>query len=362
MKVSKILTQEMGIDLNFSGVEFSLFPLATTFKNVKLLKNDPNLLNLTINTKELVVSFKYSSFLKSVVEINDVEIKDGSVYLNLLKESKNDFNIDTLKTAEVFESYLEVYSKLPVMINNLSLENIDLDFDDIKTHINEINLSPSKTKIQLDADLTNFTYKHQLKDVSVVEIDSIVAKASIRSEAWRLEYLNVKDESNDISLKGIINNERNGLNLKSTADLKINAKELLNHLHGIPKEIKEVEGDFQINVNTYGLVKNQSMEMKASIDNLKSPYINLENVEANLSKFNDEISLIKLKVKNKEERYELRKSETFFNIKKNKFTNFKFQLKVKDAFTNTFLYAIDDVLRSFKGNVSGNLYVDLLGD
>jgi len=102
LKVSKILTEKAGAKLSFTGVDFSLFPLSTTFKNVKVTKNDPALLDVAIVAEELEVAFTYSSFIASELEIDEFSLRSGSVDLITYKKKAFDIVFRYLKTKEIY--------------------------------------------------------------------------------------------------------------------------------------------------------------------------------------------------------------------------------------------------------------------
>lgn len=356
-RVSEILTKKMGAELNFSGVEFSLIPLSTTFKNVYLVKNDPALLDIKIEARELEVNFEYSSFLSNNLEIDEVKISNGSIDLKINQKSNEPINFKKIKTEEVFSDYLEILKELPVRINDLVLENIDFKSAPFETHVNEISLSPNKSKITLEVDISNFKYAHTIKNLNKIEIDSIKAKATLRSESWRVDYLNVIDGKQSISFKGIVNNEKDGLNLKSSSELSLDGEELLTFFLKLPKEMYSISGQGSFYITTFGNLFNQHITTKADLKDVVTPWIKLQKVNTQIIKNNNSISVIKLLARNNKEQYELRKSEVVFDLKKKKFTNSEFALKIKDAEANTFLYAIEDSLKSLKGSVTGNVYV-----
>ena len=78
-KVSEILTKKFGAKLAFTGVDFNIFPPSTIFKNVHIVKNDPQLIDIDLNVEELIVSFTYSSFFSSELEVDDLVLKNGAL-------------------------------------------------------------------------------------------------------------------------------------------------------------------------------------------------------------------------------------------------------------------------------------------
>src|SRR5689334_19483355 len=78
-RVSEILTKKIGAKLSFTGVDFNMFPPSTVFKNVHIEKNDPTSADIDLSLEELAVSFTYSSFFASNLEVDDLILKNGSL-------------------------------------------------------------------------------------------------------------------------------------------------------------------------------------------------------------------------------------------------------------------------------------------
>ena len=359
LRVSKELFQKTGTDLKFDSVEFSLFPLKTVFKNVELFKNDPTLLKIAVTTKQLEVKFSYSSFLVRSLQIKEIEIYSGKVDLDIYKKSNEKFEIEKFSTSDFFEDYDLIYSQLPVRINNLSVHDVDLRVDQFRTFIKEADLSPNKNKIGIDVELLDVNYDLPDFKIYPLHLDSLKLKASLRSEAWRVETFEALERSQKIQIKGILNNEKNGLHLKTSGEIALDGEEVVEKLDYEKKMLKGIEGDFKIKFNSFGLLLDQTITTDIEVFNAASQWVKLEYIKAQLIKKKNFIELSKFTANNNDENYLLKKSENIFDLKKGKFTDFNIKARLQNAYTNTFLYAIHDSLSILKGRVSGDIDIKL---
>lgn len=359
LRVSKELFQKTGTDLKFDSVEFRLFPLKTVFKNVKIFKNDPSLLKIAVETKQLEVKFSYSSFLTRALQIKEIEILNGKIDLDLYKKSEEKFEIEKFNTSDFFDEYIKVYSQLPVRINNLSIHNVDLRVDQFRVLIKEANLSPNKNKIGIDVDLSELSYDLPDFKIYPLRLDSLKLKANLRSEAWRVEFFELTERSQKVQVKGILNNEKDGLHLKTSGEISLDGEEVITALNFEKEILKGIEGDFKVKFNSFGLLLNQTVTTDLEIFNASSQWVKLEYVKAQFIKKKNLVELSKFTAKNNNESYLLKKAENIFDLKKVKFTDFNLKTKLQNAYTNTFLYAIHDTLSILKGTITADVDVRL---
>ena len=354
MKVSKILTQKFGAQLSFSGVDFSLVPLSTTFKNVHVVKKDPTLLDVEVVAKELEVAFTYASFISSELEIDEVSVRDGSVDLDIYKKSEEDTIVRELKTREIFAKYTEVLTSLPVRLNILDLEKIKLDIDTTSLYVNKILVSPSRKGVRVKGDVSDLSIQHDSPDLAPVNITKIQLLGAMEKEEWRIDELKVEKDQNIVELKGAAFNEGSLLHLKTTGSLTANAESVLSNFKTLPSDIKAIKGDLKGEFETSGVIDNPDVTLTFHATNADTPWIKLQAVEGTVAKKKNFLIAQKLQAKNGIEEYLLRKPQAFLDLNTGKFTDFNFSLRLKNAFTNTFLLAAKDSLETLKGSVSGD--------
>ena len=362
MKVSKILTQKFGAQLSFSGVDFSLVPLSTTFKNVHVVKKDPTLLDVEVVAKELEVAFTYASFISSELEIDEVSVRDGSVDLDIYKKSEEDTIVRELKTREIFAKYTEVLTSLPVRLNILDLEKIKLDIDTTSLYVNKILVSPSRKGVRVKGDVSDLSIQHDSPDLAPVNITKIQLLGAMEKEEWRIDELKVEKDQNIVELKGAAFNEGSLLHLKTTGSLTANAESVLSNFKTLPSDIKAIKGDLKGEFETSGVIDNPDVTLTFHATNADTPWIKLQAVEGTVAKKKNFLIAQKLQAKNGIEEYLLRKPQAFLDLNTGKFTDFNFSLRLKNAFTNTFLLAAKDSLETLKGSVSGDVEAALFSN
>lgn len=362
LKVSKILTEKAGARLSFTGVDFSLFPLSTTFKNIKISKSDPTLLDVGIVAEELEVAFTYSSFIASELEIDEFSLRNGTVNLTTYKKDDSDIVLRNLKTKEIFIKYTEMLTNIPVRLNILTLENIQLIVDKTTMDVNRLTFSPQRLRARLKADVANLKVAHDNKDLPPIEINKIQLLASMEKDEWRVEDLKVVQNQNEATIRGVAFNESGTLRLNSNGTLKVNAESILSTLKMLPEDIRSIQGDAEGKFETTGMIDDPDATVTFTAKNVITEWIELEVVAGVVSKKKNLIVANKLNATRGVESYSLRKPQAFYDLKVEKFTNFNFSLRLQNAYTDTFLLSAKDSLGTLKGSLTGDIEASLFED
>lgn len=362
LKVSKILTEKAGARLSFTGVDFSLFPLATTFKNVKIIKADPTLLDVSIEVEGLEVVFTYSSFISNNLEIDEVNFKNGTIDLDIYKKSAEEINVKELKTRELFAQYNSFLSKLPIRFNIISLDNIKLKIDENSMFVNHLSFSPHKFKIRLKADVSDVFVHHNGPVLTPISLSRLEVLLSADKEEWRIEDLKIKKDSNSVLFRGVAFNENGFLNVNSSGNIKGNAESVLKEFKTLPNEFKTIKGNLEGKFETTGVVDDPNITLSFHSTSIETPWIKLTSADGVISKKKNLLFLSKIVARNNQEVYLLKNQQSFYDLGKKKFTNFNFSLHLDNAYTDTFLKAAKDALGTFKGYLTGNAEVSLFDD
>ena len=362
LKVSKILTEKAGAKLNFTGVDFSLFPLSTTFKNVVISKMDPALLDISIEAEELEVAFTYSSFISSDLEVDEVSIRNGAVKLNIYKKTEADIIVRELKTREIFLKYRELLGQLPVRLNIVTLENIKLKIDKTSLLINRLSFSPQKLKIRLKATLSDILINHDNPDLPPMALSKIEGLVSMEKEEWRVENLKMLKNKNEVLIRGVAFNENGWLNFNSNGSFLLNTESVLGEFKKLPEDFKHIKGDVEGKFESTGVVDDPNVTLSFSAKKIETPWIKLASATGTITKSKQIISVLKIRAVNNQEVYLLKKPQSFYDLTKNQFTNFNFNLSLQNAYTETFLYSARDSLKTLKGYLTGDAEVSLFDD
>lgn len=362
LKVSKILTEKAGAKLSFSGVTFSLVPLSTTFKNVKITKKDPALMDVDVEAAELQVVFTYSSFIASEPEIDEINIRDGALDLSIHKKSEEDIVFRKLKTREIFSKYTEILNQIPIRLDLITLEKIKVKIDQTQLFVNQASFSPQKLKARFKADISDLKVAHDNKDLGPIELSNIQLLFSANKDEWRVDSLKVTKDKNVINVRAVAFNEGAFLYLNSNGSMNINVEEILGMVKTLPKEIASIKGNVEGKFTTTGIIDNPDGSTVFIGRKVDTAWIKLDVVTASLSKKKGLIIAEKLSAAKDSESYLLKKPQAFFDLKAGKFTNFNFSLKLQNAFTDTFLYSTRSSLGTLKGYLTGDVEAALFED
>lgn len=354
IKVSKILTEKFGAKLNFTAVDFSLFPLATIFKNVKISKQDPEMLDVELSLEEFEVAFTYSSFMASELEIDEVSLRNGALKLKINKKSDENINWEQLNIKEIYAAYVEAIGSLPIRLNILSAENVIAEVDNYKAYIKKIAVSLQKKKVRLKFDATDVELDREISIFkNAIKLDSANGLIDLQKDEWRVEALNVAAPNYSFGIRGKVFNQSKYLVVKASGELDALFEKVMDLFKSVPQDFLSIKGSVASSFEIEGLAINPNGKIKIEAQNVQSEWINLKNISAVIKKTKDLIIAEKIEAKNNKEEYKLLRPEAFFNLTKNKFTDFKFKLYLKNAFTNTFLFSIKDTLGDVKGHLTG---------
>jgi hypothetical protein len=362
-KVSEVLTQKLGTNLIFKGVSFSLFPLATTFHNVKIVKTEKDSFDLNLSVEKLIITFTYSSFISSDFEIENLEAVNGSLGLKVIEdETEDSFDLNKIKTKEVYAKYLDVLNKIPIKFNLISLKNIDLTINQASLRVNFVSISPLKLTLRSKVSLANLKIDHQNENYPKNIFDTFQSTFELKKNTWNFDKMIIKRDRELLESSGAFFNERGGLNLKSKGHLEGSAGNVLVSFKKIPDDIKKINTDVKIEYWTEGVVDDPNVKANFLAERIETPWIVLEKVRGTFLKKNNLLYLENITALNHQESYEIKKQASFFDLATGKFTDFTFDLKMKNAFTNTFLLSAKESLGQVKAFLSGRALVKLYSD
>lgn len=362
VKVSKILTEKAGAKLNFTGVAFSLFPLSTTFKNVTISKHDPKLFDLDLSAKELEVAFTYSSFIASELEIDEVNVREGSAAFKIYKKSEDDIILRELKTREIFAKYLGILSSIPVRFNIITLENMKVAVDEYSGHVSRLSLSPQKKQLRVKAEIKDVLIRDKVFGETGFSLSQARVLGSLERDELRIDSLDVGKDANTLALNASLFNKGDTLFITSKGNLKADFQEVIKDVRNLPAVMKGISGLVDGNFDASGVVDDPDVNLSFKAQDVVTEWIKLKNAEGTISKNKNELVVQSLYATNGEEVYQLKKSQAFYDLVKKEFTNFRFSLSVKDALTGTFLYSIRDSLGTLKGSLTGDIEASLYDD
>jgi translocation and assembly module TamB len=355
-KVSNILTKKIGATLKFERVEFGMFPPSTIFKNVQLIKEEKNKFGVNLSLEEFAVNFTYGSFFSSNLEIEELVLKSGTVKLNIVENpDEPDIEWRKLKIKKLFTQYQDIVASSPVKINLVKFEGLKAEINEFNFNIKNITISPLKKNLRAKFDVDELVIAKDLANLKVLPVKKLKFNLHASKDDIIINDLFIADINSSIKLNGKIYEDVDNLN--SSLNININSKigYLKSYLKERIKDFESFEGDVNLDVVMSGNIWHPNFDSEVLLENFKSEYINLLNVKASIFKRNHIVGVNKFKALNGKEEYSMVKPVGVFDLNKNQFIKSKAILNLKNAFTNTFLFAIKDSLDVLKGYVSGKV-------
>jgi translocation and assembly module TamB len=343
----------MGAGLAFKKVEFGLFPPSTSFKEVTLSFPHKNKFGANLTLQEFGVYFTYASLFSSKLEIDELELKRGSIKAEIDKDNTTpDIDWKKIDTKEIFAKYASIYSQLPVHVNVLRLTEVETQINNVTFSAHSISLTPHKTIVRAKMNITKFHIKK-----TEISFDSIKILAAFEKESWKLDELNVDDKNNSLNISATITSPRKYLEAKSLGKYNFNLDSLPSYFTGLPKNIADLKGQVTGNFTASGNIFDPNINTNIVAQSIQSTWINLEFLKLSLFKKKNIISVGAVEAKNKNETYKIKSTEALYDIHRNLFLNAKAEAELTNAETNTFLYTIRDSLEVFKGKITGKVVV-----
>ncbi len=356
-KVSEILTKKFGAKLSFTGVDFSIFPPSTIFKNVHIEKNDPSVANIELDVEKLSVSFTYSSFFSSDLKIDDLALENGALKIITSKTETPDINWKELNTSKVFEKYTDILKKSPLQLNVARITNLNIQLDESSFLLNALSFAPHYTDVLFSAKASQIFIDHKLKLITPFNLDRGEFVLSLTSEKWIVESLHLENKQNKIDLNAEIFNRQSTLQVNTNSKFDMQIESLTPFFPSLPKEYASLKGNIVGRMSSRGDLENPDAELTLEAKQFKSEWIELQNIKTVLKKKKNILIVEKFNAQNINERYELLKSQSIFDTDKKVFLPMKVPLYLKEAFTNTFLYSLKDSLEPLKGYLTGKIEV-----
>ncbi len=362
LKVSEILTKKAGAKLSFDGVDFNFFPPATIFKNVKVTKNDPTAFELKLEAKEVKVSFTYSSFISSDLEIDELSLKDGAVNVQIAKIDTPEIKWGELNTIEVFKKYSLLLQELPIHLNIANVENMKLSIDHSIAFVKMLSIAPHKKELKLKTQLLDIKINNQQNKATSIEFESVNTLFTMNKSKFKFDNLEIMNKDGSLVAKALFFNKAKKLETFSEVNFKFNAKNVIeNYLQNL-KSFSSIQGLANGRMKVTGSVIDPAIVLDVNFSKFNSPWVQMASVKINLKNKKNVIFLEQLLAQNGEEEYSLLKAYPVYDLNKKIFIKGKISLYLKNAFTNNFLYSIKESMSGLKSYFTGKVDVSWNGD
>lgn len=343
-------------DFSFESEEtdlilFSSFPLSKlSFDNVKISSDNDTISNIKYNifSNNILATINLPRYIfYKEIKIELLEIKDGSIYMSPVKESKKKENVKSANT----ESLL-------LEINRFSLRNFNINYEDKASKttniidIESIKLNLSKAENFLELNIKGNGEVKLLFEEKINFLEAFNIDASLENVD---SILNIKKgvvsiSGNKFSILGSLNLDEKKINTSLTAsNLRIeNLKKYVQDKTWYADNIKNIQGRSNLKIF------------------LSGEYNNINNL-----KINGSGSVKNIEIKLQEENNSIKINDANFIFKSNQLSNYKSYIYDVEKFTASFkdftLYGDGNITNfsnpiiksniSFSGNVTSlNLY------
>jgi translocation and assembly module TamB len=333
------VVSKVDAEVNIGNIEFSLFPPATHLNNISIVKDDV----IKVYQSKLSLNFSVWDFLSSEFKISEIEMKNG--YIELLEVAKKDNKprkIDNLTLFDIIQN--DVLAKLPVIIGELNIENVDLVYDNKLYPLNKLEIRPYKHSIDLELSVNEISYE----DYS---IDGGDFKFEILKDKTRIIESVVFKNKTKLEFSGSISN-------KIKSDIKVAYKGRLEEF--LPLDLKkhlglngscdclfEIKGDIR---------KSPIVKFKSELSNVSSKFANIDSGTVTGSFANNKINITKASLERRNGQANILEP-IFINL--DKFSISKVKAKLVTMNVHDILYFLGPDFEIINGLATGVAEIDI---
>tara|TARA_Y100000768_G_scaffold388833_1_gene387689 strand:- start:569 stop:4549 length:3981 start_codon:yes stop_codon:yes gene_type:complete len=355
-RISKIASEQVGLELKFNKVELDLFPISTRLKNVSIEKD-----NYEVKAGEIALEFGLRDLFAKTFSIGRIVIRDSVISLPEIKKSeeKEEFNLE--KYFEQYQNY--VFDEAPFRLRGVKLINSNIVYDGKLSSIYSFDLNFYKNIIttRLNASTEKEFVTNIIKqNITLPDFDGVKASLQITKDNIRVKELRIFSETSFVNIATKLNAKGEvgqGL-LTGFLELK-KVKEL------IPKDSVNEQllpaGGVEFEVDFSKVDNNPVFSGTFTGKNFYSGFYRLDEVSGNIESDGNYLSLSELKGVVKNGEATVKNKVTLFDWKTKKAINPKFELELKNLYSNHFLFFVKG-LDSAKFSATGKLGVEFFND
>jgi len=355
-QITRAVSKNKSTTILFSHLEVGLFPPATILKNVRLEVDDKDIGNVTVESGNLELKFSLLNFMTSNLKLNELKIDDG-----IIKYKSNNKRTEK-KNLEYRNAYQDIRSalknKLPFQIQNILISRTQLLVDGKGFNIENAGVNIYKSLLEVSGNIYSNELTPEVPFLYGANIDELAFKVQMtKDKAWVKDF-SVSSDTEKFSYTGEVDFGGSEIALKGESDFKGSLKSLVKKVD-VPDILKGTSGYVNLESKIDGSINNPSIRFKLSANDLHSAFVFTKNIEATGEVKDLIFSLDKLVVKGQKEKSDARllNKVELFSLKDKKFLNNKARMSLRDIHTNQALFAIDDILNTFKGEISGEVDV-----
>ena len=337
-RVNEVITKRFDAEVSFSGYDFSIIPLKSTLYNVNVKKYN----EFSIKLSQLDLSFTLWSLLKSDFNISGVALYDGYIKIDGASDSntkkEESFDVTEIDLFSIYKN--KIISQIPFQIESISLNEIDLQYQQSVYEIYSLNVLPYDLSLELNGQLTNL-------NIQKYQLDKINFSFELDQSDIRIIDLSIDSGLSRISMVGDISNEKNRsfkaqvIHKGELTDLGL--KEYL--YEGKSENLFDIKGD----LNSY------EVAFKGEVKELKSRYANLDQLVYDGNYKNQNITLKKLEAKVAKGEVKLLKPSSL------SLTDYSLDpplLRISNLNSHDLFYFLGDKFKILDTNLSGDVQLE----
>jgi translocation and assembly module TamB len=302
--ISNYINKKIEGEVEFQGIEFSLFPPGLRIKNISLdIEKIPgaNIGKTKGQVGELKVDFSVFTNISKKLKITNIEINDG--YLSIgtkneekkkkpkIKTSNKDFKKDINKK---IKNIFRVINDQPVEIKRIAINTFNFNSDELDTFVTKLWVEKYRSEYQIESE---FKYiKHlELKNSLGVDFINSAISVNISEQKIDIKKIRIEHRFNTLVTAGNIEFLEQGVKGAIKTNIDVNFEDLkklkvvrdkLGLAHIEKTSIKEISIKIQNQIES----KDQlNTVLSVNMGQLKYGTISLYSLEAKLKQQNENI-------------------------------------------------------------------------
>ncbi|MBF0311786.1 MAG: translocation/assembly module TamB domain-containing protein [Oligoflexia bacterium] len=403
-KISEEINKKIATRISFKKVELSLFPFGILLKDIHVESNDfrgslqettRGIHNKTLwiraDVERLLIRVRPLDMLLKKITIKDLEFKNGIIRANFPdlasevfskgKKSEEEATEEKREKIDEKKIILEILSAISILKKNLtteidfggknkwkiSVESISLHhFEnflvDNEININEFHVDFKNGHVNTELILGYSKIKHGsltwFRNDDYMAINSAEIRAKIAEDKIEVTSFKINHSELEFALIGVSNWAKGNIESGGGTRAVWTLKGQLGYLASWPTirdMLKVKSGAIDISGDIKGSIFDPSIIVKGKIDNVDCKFFQGDEITFKVKKNEGAITLVALEAKKNNGHIKLINPANIYDIKNKKLTENVLKISLDRMHTNNLFYFINDVLGALKGEISGEI-------
>lgn len=351
-EISKFTSKKFGLKVSFSNIKLNIVPVGTIFENVLINMKDES---FSVNAREVHITFGFLDLLSNELSIENLLVDSGVIQRGRIK--KENFNGVKLKIkiSELFDIIKSnTIENKNVRLKSISLNNINFVDEQIgSAKLTSFTAAVYNNVVLLDgvvdaSGALNSFFENE--NVEFLKHDEITFNAELISKKLRIKQLLLKDGLNKLKVEGVFTEVPSGevvsvANVVYQGDIAKFASIIDDNIQGYARITSSISGN----------VKSPKIGTVLEVIELKSPWALVDYGSIFVEYEKGIVSVDKLQVKKDDGEVSLSEPTNIYDFEQKKLLFKSVNLKLNKIHTNSALYFLNDILKIFKGKISGDV-------